>query len=98
MTDRYTCSTPTGVWCKACIFEQIICNFILQAKGAGVTNHEIFDKISRARVVLPDDDKPCRQQHKSVRQGRAGSHQHIQHQGEKKLKLLSTRTALEKLC
>lgn len=56
----------------------------MQAKGAGVTNREIFDKMSRARVALPDDgdDDKARQPKKEPnRQIRAGSHQHIQHQG-----------------
>eukprot|EP00903_Cladosiphon_okamuranus_P013311 g12406.t1 len=53
-----------------------------KAKGEGISNHEIFDQISRARVALPDDgDKSIQPQKQSVRQARAGSHQHIKPQG-----------------
>ncbi|CAM9156617.1 unnamed protein product, partial [Hapterophycus canaliculatus] len=56
-----------------------------KAKGAGVSNREIFDKMSKARVALPDDDNdgPQPPEQKTTRKARAGSHQHIKHQDSK---------------
>ncbi|CAM9117745.1 unnamed protein product, partial [Laminaria digitata] len=47
-----------------------------QAKEEGLSNHDIFDKMSKARVALPDDKEPPK------RHNRTGSHDRIPQQGD----------------